>query len=150
MRRALMTILALLAATPAVAAPLAPGRYCAHDALTAGTDGPPLGNFDMVVDISTSGSGLRVSFFNAMPDSQQILEVDSAPATVGPDSALRFAFVDGWENHGVGVLTADGRITLRMVQRSPETNQIERNYVSDYPLSAAACRQRDREIRFTH
>lgn len=128
------------------------GRYCAHDALEGATGRGtiPLGDFNMVVDVALKDGIVRVSFFNAMPDSERVLEVDSAPAQLGSDRTLRFSFIDGWDNRGSGKLTPSGLFSLEVDRQAPEGGDIIRNYVTNYPVTKTACTQQDLAIRFSH
>jgi hypothetical protein len=124
----------------AAARPLAPGHYCLKEALLGYTGQGPdiqLGSFLMEVTVLRTRSRYAVSLWNAMPDSQEVLEAGTDDAQLLHDGSLAFAFVDGWSNRGRARVRPNGRVDLVMTRKAP-MNQIGRNY-GTYTLSRAAC-----------
>jgi hypothetical protein len=120
--------------------PLAPGNYCLKEELFGETGqgaNIQLGSFLMEVTVRRRSSGYAVSFWNVMPDNQEILQGDTEDARILRDGSLAFEFTDGWENRGRARVRPNGRVELVMTYHAP-MNQIGRNY-GIYTLSRAAC-----------
>ena len=91
----------------------------------------------MEVTITETAVGHAVTFWNAMPDSQQVLSAQSDESQLMTDGSLNFTFTDGWNNRGRARVGPDGRVDLVQTRTAPG-NQIGRNYGS-YTVSAEDC-----------
>ena len=125
---------------------VAVAEYCLKQEVTGdtGTEKIKLGTFEMRVELER-GKDTLISFWNTMPDSQQILEVNNVPTTIGNNGKHLFSFIDNWGNSGKGELVADDdKATIALDIVTPSADPMGRNVgrqYGEYTLPADACGQ---------
>ena len=136
--------------TPAMATqPSVVRQYFDEGEVTGIVSSRSFGKYYACVFTKRVAGKANVSFEVYFPDSDQVVYVDSAPASEIslPDGKrkLEFHFTDNWGNTGTGTLTdADNsKVVLSLNENTVVTNPRGRNAIrqyGDYKLSVANCK----------